>query len=145
MQPDPVYIFYIGATPEKVWEALTGAEGVRKMFFGARLETTFEPGSSYRYVGSNGKGSEQVYLAGTILECDPPRLLRTSYSPGGERFTSELAYELEPIAACTKLTLRLVGLHDDDPTRQHSVDGTWKLLSRLKSMIETGEPLNLWG
>lgn len=36
MQPDPVYIFYMGATPEKVWEAITGAEGVRKMFFGAR-------------------------------------------------------------------------------------------------------------
>ena len=145
MQPDPIYIFYMGATPEKVWEAITGAEGVRKMFFGARLETSFEAGSSYRYVGDDGKGGETVYLSGTILECEPPRILRTTYSPGGESFVSELVYELEPIAACTKLTVKHIGLNDDDPTRQHSVEGTWKLLSRLKSMIETGEPLNLWG
>ena len=34
--------------------ALTGPEGVRALYFGSRLETTFERGSRYQYVGPDG-------------------------------------------------------------------------------------------
>ena len=141
MQPDPIYIFYMGATPEKVWEAITGADGVRKMFFGARLETSFEAGSSYRYVGDDGKGKEIVYLSGTILECEPPRILRTTYSPGGESFVSELVYELEPVGDAVKLTITHNSEHPQSQLIQ-AVSGGWpRILSNLKSLLETGEVL----
>ena len=67
------YIFYIGAPPAKVWEAIVGADGVRKLFFGARLESTFEPGSDFRYVGLDGKGGEVNYVTGKVLECTSER------------------------------------------------------------------------
>jgi len=142
------YIFYIGAPPVKVWQAIVGEEDVRNLFFDTHLESTVEPGSDFRYVGSDGKGGEVNYVTGKVLECTPERRITmlSNYQPNNpEVFTTRSTYELEPVVACTKLTLTHDEIREGDPFYQHLSDGTWKLLSRLKSMIETGEPLNLFG
>jgi len=38
------YIFYIAATPEKVWEGFVSRESNRIIFSGAELESDFKPG-----------------------------------------------------------------------------------------------------
>ena len=45
---------YIAAKPEPIYDALTKAPGVAALLFGSRLETTFEPGAPYAYVGPDG-------------------------------------------------------------------------------------------
>ena len=38
------YIFYIAATPEKVWEGFVSRESNRIIFAGAELQAEFKPG-----------------------------------------------------------------------------------------------------
>ena len=66
---------YIAAKPEPIYDALTKAPGVAALLFGSRLETTFEPGAPYAYVGPDGKGGEAVHVEGEVLACEPGKRL----------------------------------------------------------------------
>ena len=46
------YIFYIAATPEKVWEGFVSRESNRIIFSGAELQADFKPGGLLAWVGS---------------------------------------------------------------------------------------------
>jgi uncharacterized protein YndB with AHSA1/START domain len=58
------YEFYIGATPEKVWETFV-SEGTRQTFFGCVIHSTFEAGAPFEYVGPGADGDETVHVYGT--------------------------------------------------------------------------------
>ncbi len=45
--PNTVYVTYIASTPEKVWEALTGAEFTRQYFFGHSIEVEAKVGGRF--------------------------------------------------------------------------------------------------
>ena len=45
--PNTVYVTYIASTPEKVWEALTGAEFTRQYFFGHSIEVEEKVGGNF--------------------------------------------------------------------------------------------------
>lgn len=47
------YIFYIAATPEKVWEGLVSRESNRIIFSGAELQADFKPGGLLAWVGGS--------------------------------------------------------------------------------------------
>ena len=57
------YEFYIGAGLKEVWDILVTPEGTRKILFGSVLQSTFEIGSDYAYVGpgSDGRGKPFMY------------------------------------------------------------------------------------
>jgi uncharacterized protein YndB with AHSA1/START domain len=134
-----VYVTYIRTTPEKLWSALTDAEFMRQYWFGMHCECQWTPGSSWKLVSSSG----QVLDSGEIIEAEPPRRLvirwqhqsRAELKAEGE---SCCTMELEPVDAAVKLCIT----HTID--REHSklieaVSGGWpKILSNLKSLLETG-------
>ena len=139
-QATQVYCVFIKATPEQVWDAITKPEFTQKYFFGSHITATKD---EYRALGSDG--SEMV--TGPVLEHDPPRRLvhgwRSLYDPTtAAEDESRVTWELEPQdGGVTKLTVvhdRLEGA----PLTAANVAGGWMfVLSGLKTLLETGEPL----
>ena len=139
-QATQLYQVFIRATPEQVWDAITKPEFTQKYFFGSLVEI-----SDDEYVGRFGDGS--VGVSGRMLELDPPRRLvhgwRALYNPEtAAEAESRVTWELEPQdGGVTKLTV----VHDQlegAPKTAESVAGGWMyVLSGLKTLLETGEPL----
>ena len=143
-QATQVYAVFIRATPEQVWEAITKPEFTTRYFHGTRIESTFEPGAPYLSLAAD---SDETLVDGEVLESDPPRMLkhtwRALYDPetASEPF-SRVTWEIEPQeGGVTKLTVT----HDQleaAPKTAASVAGGWSfVLSGLKTLLETGEPL----
>jgi uncharacterized protein YndB with AHSA1/START domain len=134
-----VYVTYIRTTPQKLWSALTDAEYMKQYWFGMRCESQWKPGSSWQLVSGEG----EVLDAGEIVEAEPPRRLvirwshqkRLELRQEGE---SLCTMELEPIDTAVKLTI--THSMEREPSKLiGAVSGGWpKILSNLKSLLETG-------
>jgi len=135
-----VYVTFIRTTPEKLWSALTSAEFTRQYWFGVRHETDWKVGSSWQLVFPDGRIAD----TGEIVEVDPPRRLvlrwRNEFRPElkAEGY-SRCTVELEPIDDAVKLTI--THAMDRAGTKFiEAVSGGWpRILSNLKSLLETGQ------
>jgi uncharacterized protein YndB with AHSA1/START domain len=136
-----VYQVFIKATPETIWEAITKPEFTERYFYGARIENSPE---RHHSLGPDGS----VWGDSPMYEFDPPRKLvhgwRSLYdSELAVEPESRVSWEIEPQAGgVCKLTVvhdRLEGA----PRTAESVSGEgWMMvLSGLKTLVETGEPL----
>jgi len=137
-----VYVTYIRTTPERLWEALTTPEFNRKYWHGTWQDCEWKVGSSWKLMFTDGRVAD----AGEVVEVDPPRRLvlkwRNEFRPElHEEGFSRATFVLEPAPGAVKLTVT----HEID--RPHSkfieaVSNGWPaVLSSLKSLLETGEPL----
>ena len=137
-----VYVTYIRATPEKLWEALTAPEFTRAYWHGVTHETDWRPGSSWALRFADGRKAD----SGRVLEAVPPRRLvlewRHELTPaltaeGLSRCEIEIAAEGE---ACKLTVTHEIGV---EPSKFiEAVSGGWPIiLSSLKSLLETGKPL----
>jgi uncharacterized protein YndB with AHSA1/START domain len=143
-QTTQVYAVFIRASAEQVWEAITKPEFTTRYFYGSAVDSTFEPGAP---LFSWTADRQQKLVDGEILEADPPRLLkhtwRALYDPDtANEPHSRVTWEIEPQeGGITKLTV----VHDEleaAPKTAVSVAGGWPyVLSGLKTLLETGEPL----
>jgi uncharacterized protein YndB with AHSA1/START domain len=137
-----VYQVFIRATPDEIWDAITRPEFTAKYFYGARIETTNGRRVSRGPAGESW-GDEPIF------EEDRPRKLvhgwRSLYDPElAAEEPSRVTWEIEPQeGGICKLTV----VHDrleDAPKTAASVSGAgWMMvLSGLKTLLETGEPLS---
>ena len=135
-----VYVTYIRTTPEALWAALTTPQFMKKYWFGMDFETDWQVGSGWRLIFADG----QIADAGEIVEFERPRRIvltwrhqrRPELAAEGE---ARCAIELEPQPGAVKLTIshRL-----ERPGSQliEAVSQGWpRILSNLKSLLETGE------
>lgn len=142
------YEFYIGASQEQVWDALVSPEGTRQTFFGCVINSTFEVGSSYEYVGPGADGDETVHVYGTILAYDPNKMLSIlehpgpSYQPNHKELESTITFTLDAVGATTKLTLVNNQFTPNHPSFEKANDSWWMILSNLKTFVETGKGLD---
>lgn len=135
-----VYVTYIRASQQDVWHALTDTEFSKKYWFGASLESEWKVGSPWRIEFPD----QHVTDSGEILESDPPRRLVikwiNEWDPvaKAEGYT-RCAFDLEPAGTAVKLTVT----HSVDKSEARViqlVSGGWpRILSNLKSLLETGE------
>jgi uncharacterized protein YndB with AHSA1/START domain len=141
IQTTQVYQVFIKTTPEAIWEAITTPEFTQKYFHGARHTVTAE------HYDSRGPNDE-VWGDADVLEFDPPRRLvhgwRSLYDPElAAEDESRVTWEIEQQdGGVTLLTV----VHDQlegAPKTAASVSGVgWMgVLSGLKTLLETGEPL----
>ena len=150
------YRIWIEATREEIWTALTDPDTLSRYGYGGKYELDLRPGGSYR-VGATDQmleaGAPELMVEGDFVEVEVPRrLVQTWHALFDEQFVAEpastITYELEAGKdGVTKLTLT------------HDVEGTplvaaitsgdvadagggfpW-VLSDLKTLLETGEPL----
>jgi uncharacterized protein YndB with AHSA1/START domain len=139
-----VYQVFIKASPEQIWDAITNPEFTTRYFYGSVVESTFEPGAPY--AGWAADRSQQ-YVDGEVLEADPPRLLRHTWRSLYDEETagephSRVTWTIEAgEGGVTKLTVTHDQL-ESAPKTAANVAGGWSyVLSGLKTLLETGEPL----
>jgi uncharacterized protein YndB with AHSA1/START domain len=135
-----VYVTYIRTTPAKLWSALTeDAEFMKQYWFGTHCESRWTAGSSWRHVHGDG----QILDAGEIVEADPPRRLVIRWQNRNKpeleaEGDSYCTIELEPTGTAVKLSI-LHSLERDPSQVIAAVSGGWpKVISNLKSLLETG-------
>ena len=73
------------------------------------------------------------------------RRMEMTYRTGDQPFESRVVYALELVGQrYTKLTATQDRFEAGDPNYEQNLDGWPKLLSNLKSFIETGEVMNYY-
>ncbi len=137
-----VYVTFIRSTPDRIWDALTQPEFQRQYWFGMHIDSDFRTGSPWKLQFDDGRVADE----GEVLESDPPRRLVISWR---HRMRPELTAEgearatfaIEPAEGSVKLTV----VHEIGCAQSkliQAVSGGWpSILSSLKSLLETGEPL----
>ena len=138
-----VYVTYIYTTPQKVWDAITKPEFSRKYWVHYNV-SDWKVGSRWEH--QNGDDSGRIMIDGTVLESDPPRKLVMTWSrPDHSKEPSRVSFD---IADHNDGLVCLTVTHDQlehDPAMAASVSGGWpKVLSNLKSLLETGKTENIW-
>jgi uncharacterized protein YndB with AHSA1/START domain/DNA-binding MarR family transcriptional regulator len=153
---DFVYVTYIRTTPEKLWQALTDPAFIVRYFDGGGPRSDFRVGSPVLW---SMTGEEPHDWDQQVLEADPPRRLSYSwhtYQPemqeifgwSDERLAelqqekrSKVTFDIEEAHGAVKLTVT----HDDfvpGSEMKKGVEQGWPgILSNLKSLLETGEPV----
>ena len=142
MSSQYVYVTYIRTTADRLWEALISPEFNKQYWFGMHQESEWKPGAPWKLVFEDGRVAD----AGEVVEIDRPRRLvlkwRNEFKPElkAEGF-SRCVMELQSEGETVKLTITH-SIEKDDAKIIHAVSGGWpKILSSLKSLLETGSPL----
>jgi DNA-binding transcriptional ArsR family regulator/uncharacterized protein YndB with AHSA1/START domain len=150
-----VYITYIKSTPERTWSALTDPAFTRR-YWGLELKSDWQVGSPVVW------DLDKVTVAdggSVVLAAEPPRKLSYSWHTITPEFVaafgddheflkkasaerrSKVTFDIEAAGELVKLTVT----HDDfDPGSVvlGGVSEGWPpILSSLKTLLETGEPL----
>ena len=133
------FVFYFAAPPDKVWEGFVSPESNRIIFGGAELEVDLKPGGSMNWVGTGPEGKRTTYVRGEVLQSEPPRLLQYTFAIGSSSKISRVTIELVPETEATKVSVAHDQWAEDDSAYASSTDGWPRILSRLKTLIETGK------
>jgi uncharacterized protein YndB with AHSA1/START domain len=153
-----MYRVYIKATPEAIWDAITQPEWTVQYGYAPVVEYELRSGGAFRAHANEGMkalGCPDVISDGEVIEANPPRKLvqtwRMTMTPelASEAFT-RLTYDIEPVrGGVTKLTVT----HDvtgaplwaavlRGESESNGAGGGWsEILSGLKTLLETGQPL----
>jgi uncharacterized protein YndB with AHSA1/START domain len=142
-KPEFIYVSYIETTPEKLWEALTSGDFTERYWFGVRLRSDWKVGSTFEMVRGDGTVSD----AGEVVEYDRPRRLAYTFVNLSDEYKNDLpalaTFVLEPYGNLVKLTLTHQGFAEGSKFFSGISKGWPAILSSLKSILETGRPLEI--
>jgi uncharacterized protein YndB with AHSA1/START domain len=140
-----VYVIYIAATAEMVWKALLDGEFTRQ-YWGAENLSDWQPGSTWEHRRSDATRS--VLVLGEVLEAVAPhRLVLTWADPENKRDKarhSRVSFDIEAVGDMIRLTVTHDELEAGSEMQRKVSQGWPRVLSSLKSLLETGRPLNTW-
>ena len=142
-KPNTVYVTYIAATPEKVWQALTSAEFTRQYFFGFAIDVEPKTGGDFFIRYPDGR----VHISGKVLDWTPPRRFSCTWLVEGMAEFAELpecivTYDIEQAGEAVRLTMTESHSWDIPETILAGGRSGWPaILSNLKSVLEIGKPM----
>ena len=140
-----VYVTYISAKQEQVWKGLLDSEFTRKYWEHDNV-SDWKPGSRWEHKRSDGSG--KVDMVGKVVESTPPRRLVMTWARPAEEQTesahSRVTIELQPIDDMVRLSVTHDRLGSDTNMLKGISEGWPRVLSSLKSLLETGKPLPTW-
>ena len=142
-KPEFIYVSYIETTPEKLWEALTNSEFTKRYWWDTSVVSDWKVGSPFALV-LNGQTTD----VGEILEAERPRRLSYTFhhilneAARNER-PSRVTFVIEPHGKLVKLTLTHEGFAEGSRFLEGISKGWPAILSSLKSILETGQPLDI--
>ncbi len=142
-KPDFMYVIYISTTPQKLWDALIDPE-MTKLFWGRhRNVSDWQEGSKWEH--QDYDNTETVDIVGQVLESKPPeRLVITWADPkeaDDESKRSKVTFEIDEFFDAIRLTVTHEDLEPGSDMEQGITQGWPAILSSLKSLLETDEPL----
>jgi uncharacterized protein YndB with AHSA1/START domain len=130
------YVLFIAASPERIWTALTDGAMTRLWAFGRVVHSDFAAGSPVRHTLPDGT----VEASGSVIEIDPPRLLRVSLTAardGASAFVT--SYEITEFGGMCRLVITEDHQGPGAAARVAAAMRFWPILaSALKSLLETG-------
>jgi len=140
-----VYVTYIATTPEKVWKALVDGKLTRQYWKHENV-SDWKPGSKWEHV--TGDAKRTVMMAGEILESIENKRLAMTWAPPSEAADkakhSRVAIDIETVGAMVRLTVTHDKLEPGSDMQRKIANGWPRVLSSLKSFLETGRPLDTW-
>jgi uncharacterized protein YndB with AHSA1/START domain len=141
-KPEFVYVIYIQAAPEKIWQALIDPEMTKEFWGRHRNQSDWKVGSAWRH--ENYDDATDIAVSGTVVESDPPRRLVLTWArPNAtdEADISRVAFEIEEYMGSARLTVTHTDL---SPEMLRNISGGWPaVLSSMKSLLETGASLSM--
>jgi len=144
-QTEFVYVTYIRATPEKVFDAIVNP-AVARLYWGHENVSDWTPGARWEHIRAND--ARTVELVGEVLEIDAPKRLVMSWAnasqEGDPDKTSRVAFDIEPYDGMVRLTVT----HDRLEAGGGMFNGISKgwpiVLSSMKSYLESGEAIDIF-
>lgn len=140
-----VYVTFIAAAPEKVFEAITSAD-ISSRYWGHSNVSDWAIGSRWEHVRNDEARTTE--LVGRVVEHSAPSKLVISWVNQSQEADPEaysrVTFEVIPYDGMTKLIVT----HDDlikGSGMEQGVSKGWPIvLSSLKSYLETGKGLNVF-
>ncbi|WP_018348870.1 ArsR/SmtB family transcription factor [Longispora albida] len=139
--PSYVYVTYIRASAEQVWQALTDAD-LTARYWGHANVSDWQKGSAWEHVRTDGSGA--VDVVGRVLEAQPPARLVITFEDSPDvqppREPSVVTFLVEQHQDIVRLTVT----HENLPNHEMlgGISRGWPaVLANLKSLLETGEVL----
>lgn len=142
-KPKTVYVIYVRATPEKVWQALTDPAFTRHYFGGFAIEVEPKTGGTFKLLYPDGR----THISGTVVDWSPPRRFSCTWLVEGIKEFGELpvcliTYDIEPAGEAVRLTMTEAHSWDVPEAVLAGGKSGWPaILSGLKSLVETGKAL----
>ncbi len=156
-KPEFVYVSYIKTTPEKLWQALTDPAFTTR-YWGDGLKSDWKVGSPLLWrIGREGEFRD---LGQVVLAAEPYRRLSYTWHNyqwdwhemfgwSEEQFAelvkekiSRVTFELEPVGPVVKLTVSHHGFEGETEMLKGISQGWPAILSSLKTLLETQEPID---
>ena len=159
LQTTQVYRVYIKASPDRIWQAITDPSWTARYGYGGTVDYDLRPGGqhiAYTSEAMRATGAPDVAIDGEVIESDPPNKLVVTWrmvmdeAMAAEGYT-RLTYEIvEGQGGVTKVTLThelegapQLALLLSGGLEEMGAGGGWSwVLSDLKSLLETGEPMD---
>ena len=138
-----VYVIYIASTPQKVWDAVVRGDLTRQ-YWGHENVSDWKRGSKWQHVTADD--ARTVRTEGEVLESVPPKRLVLTWGDPEEaadrRKHSRMTLTVEPVKDMVRLTV----VHEELGSKMlEKISQGWpRVLSSLKSFLETGRPLETW-
>jgi uncharacterized protein YndB with AHSA1/START domain len=140
-KPRHVHEVYIRTTPERLWQALTDPELTKGYFEGYGVSSAWEPGAPYAYSSDDGPA-----IVGEVVESEPPRRLVMTFTFVADpalatEAPSQVEWDIEPVGELCRLTLTHGDFGGLSRTWARMAEAWVGIVSGLKTLLETGEPL----
>jgi len=140
-----VYVTYIAATRERIWDAIVKPEFTRQ-YWGHENLSDWKPGSTWEH--READGARTVKLVGKVVEFERPRrlVMTWAYPPDAAKPAahSRVTFQLEQLEDMVRLTVTHDELQPGSDMLRGISEGWPRVLSSLKSFLETGKPLPTW-
>ena len=140
-KPKLVYQTFIRSTPKKTWDAITKPEFTRKYWAGIANVSDWKRGSKWQHMPNEN----EVWITGEVVESVPSkRLVLTWADPDDLKDRSRVTFEIERIEDMVCLTVTHDKFKDGSKMAGKASWGWPRVLSSMKSFLETGKGLNVF-
>ena len=139
VKPPLVFTFYIAAPIDKVWNGFVSKEANQTIFMGADFEADLRPGGTIAWSGPGKDGQRTRYVTGEVLSVHAPTQLEYRFGMGDGAVKSRVTIALAQETEAVKVVVTNDEWADEDPGYLQNADGWPRILSRLKTLLETGK------
>lgn len=138
-RPPLVFTFYIAAPIAKVWDGFVSKETNQTIFMGADFEVDLRPGGLMAWSGPGKDGQRMRYVTGEVVRVDAPTRFEYKFGMGDGAVKSRVIITLTQESEAVKVVVTNDEFTEDDPAYSQNADGWPRILSRLKTLLETGK------